>query len=428
MVRAIPGLLSRIAHLATPRKQASRTSARVSPSSRSERHLLIDVSVVCKEDARTGIQRVVRGVLLQLMAMRLDDFCVRPVFATPKSGYRYASIEGVVTDGVRFCTDGGAVSVQAGDIFLGLDLAAHILPAHRTTIGRWKAQGVHVAIVIYDLLPVLQPAWFNDRMVRHFRRWLDVIADHADSVLCISAHVAQDFRAWIDTHAVSRAGIIAVHHVPLGHDLAATSPSLGIPDDGEAILATISSTPAMLMVGTVEPRKGYDVSLAAFERLWGHVPDVPYTLVIVGKPGWKTADLQARMRSHAWNGTRLFWFEQASDEFLDRLYHACSAVMVASRTEGFGLPIVEAQGYGKAVLVRDIPVFRELAHGHIVYFQDDAPLSLSRAIADVLDGHHSAIGEPAVRDRTVAWRDAARAWLVALNVPEATAGVKDRRS
>lgn len=412
----MPNVWTKLADIVSSRSQAAKRQVKAFPRPNGERHLLVDVSVVYQKDARTGIQRVVRGLLLQFLAMRLDGYVVRPVFATPGHSYRYASVEGSPSDGLHFDFEDGAIDVQSGDIFLGLDLAAHILPAHRATIRRWRASGAHIAIVIYDLLPVLRPSWFNDRMVWHFRRWLRVVADYADSVLCISAHVAENFRDWIATQHAFDARRIVVHHVPLGHDLVATLPSLGMPDDGEALLAAISAVPTMLMVGTVEPRKAYEVSLAAFERLWEQVPDTPYNLVVVGKPGWKTTDLQARMRKHAMNGTRLFWFEDASDQFLDRLYEACSAVMVTSYTEGFGLPIVEAQGYGKPVLVRDIPVFREIGQGNIVYFQDDAALPLSLAIAGILNGKHpgSAVKEHVAQ--AMMWRDASVAWLAALGI------------
>ena len=410
MRRAILGTIAQFAKFASPR--------RPHPAVRPERHILVDVSVVHQQDARTGIQRVVRGVLLQLLTMRIEGYVVRPVFATAKHGYRYVAIEITDASGVQFGCDEGAIDVQSGDIFLGLDLAAHILPAHRLAMRRWKAAGAHIVIVVYDLLPILKPSWFNDRMVRHFRRWLAVITDHADSVLCISAHVAQDFQHWLASQAVPGGRAIAVHQVPLGHDLAATSPSRGMPDDGEAMLAAMAAAPAMLMVGTIEPRKGYDVSLAAFEQLWAVGRDAPYSLVIVGKPGWKTADLQDRLRSHSQYGRRLFWFEQASDEFLDRLYQACNAVMVASYTEGFGLPVVEAQGYGKPALVRDVPVFREINNRNIHYFEDDSALPLSRAIASILDLRDRNVVASDQGSFTVAWQDAVKDWLVALGVRE----------
>ena len=44
-----------------------------------------------------------------------------------------------------------------------------------------------------------------------------------------------------------------------------------------------------------------------------------------------------------------------------------------SEGEGFGLPVAEAAWYGCPLLLRDIPVFRELADGHATFFTGLAP-------------------------------------------------------
>ena len=121
------------------------------------------------------------------------------------------------------------------------------------------------------------------------------------------------------------------------------------------------------MVGTLEPRKGYTQALQAFEQIWRSGMDA--LLVIVGKPGWKTESLQEHLAGHAEQGKKLFWFGRASDELLRRLYHAASGVLVASEAEGYGLPLIEAAQYGKPVLARDIPVFRETAAPGTSFFE-----------------------------------------------------------
>jgi glycosyltransferase involved in cell wall biosynthesis len=137
------------------------------------------------------------------------------------------------------------------------------------------------------------------------------------------------------------------------------------------------------MVGTVEPRKAYDKALDAFERLWAedqHAPD----LIIVGKPGWKTSELQDRIRAHPERGRRLRWLEGVSDEALTQLYDACTAVFLASFDEGFGLPVVEAATHGRWVLARDLPVFREQGLGNLRYFRDDSPAALARELLGLI--------------------------------------------
>lgn len=123
----------------------------------------------------------------------------------------------------------------------------------------------------------------------------------------------------------------------------------------------------MLMVGTVEPRKGHEQVLSAFEQLWAQGEGC--VLVIVGKSGWMYDDLIERLRQHPELGRHLFWFEGLADETLAHLYQHCDCLMAASYVEGFGLPLIEAAQTGLPLLVRDIPVFREVAGEYATYFK-----------------------------------------------------------
>ncbi len=120
------------------------------------------------------------------------------------------------------------------------------------------------------------------------------------------------------------------------------------------------------MVGTVEPRKGHALALKAFEQLWED--DVDIGLTIVGRTGWLMEPLADTLHTHPQAGTRLNWIERGSDALVARLYRSAGALLMASEGEGFGLPIVEAAQAGLAVIARDLPVFREVAGEHALYF------------------------------------------------------------
>lgn len=53
---------------------------------------------------------------------------------------------------------------------------------------------------------------------------------------------------------------------------------------------------------------------------------------------------------------------------------------MASRGEGWGLPLVEAATWRRYVLARDLPVFREQGLPNIVYFDDDSPAALGEQL------------------------------------------------
>ena len=134
------------------------------------------------------------------------------------------------------------------------------------------------------------------------------------------------------------------------------------------------------MVSTVEPRKGHEQVLDAFEQLWDSGFDA--NLVIVGKQGWHVEALINRLRTHPEVGGRLLWLEGVSDEFLGQIYSTSTCLIVASKGEGFGLPLIEAAQHGLPIIARDLPVFREVAGDHAYYFNGQQAPELARTISE----------------------------------------------
>ena len=203
-------------------------------------------------------------------------------------------------------------------MFLGLDLSAHLLPRHQSQLLKWKRSGAALHLMVYDLLPLQNPEWFNAKTTRNFSRWIQWVAVYADSAICISEFVKVELAAWLAARFGLPAGALPTSTIVLGADIEASAPSDGLPPDADFLLARLRTTPAVLMVGTIEPRKGYDQALAAFERLWQQPGKAPL-LVIAGRPGWKTDALQKTLRAHPQAGKRLIWLDDASDEFLSLL-------------------------------------------------------------------------------------------------------------
>lgn len=384
-------------------------------SEKPARQLLIDVSVLSREDARTGIQRVVREIWKALSQIEIAGLDIRPVFATRTSGFTYASNDFLQ---VGQAQTGGPVAVTDGDIFLALDFSPAILPLHENQLQRWKAQGVRLSAVLYDMLPTTNPRWFGWRSTHNFRRWLGCITRQVHQILCIS----DDVRNLIETR-LSRPRLFARHQ---RIDLETIMLSGAI---DESLLANIetasddpvavwtSGVPTVLLVGTIEPRKGHDVTLSAFEQIWRDRPDAPTKLLMVGKRGWKTEKLQRRILQHPEFGKRLLWAPSVSDALLVRLYDLCAGVIVPSYAEGFGLPIAEALFMGKSVLARDVPVVRAFRSPHLLLFEDDRPAPLAVKIEDWLERVSEGFGARE-RGEGPSWADAARSLLAALPLDE----------
>jgi glycosyltransferase involved in cell wall biosynthesis len=339
----------------------------------------------------------------ELTAAPPDGYVVRTVRASRWRSYRYA---GQPVNRAR-------VRVQSGDIFLGLDFASRILPRHQLQLLRWRAAGATLCIVMYDMLPLLHPNWFTRRNSSAYRAWIRAIAIHADSVVCISQSVADQFRAWLSDHAFDL-GSPDVRWFHLGTQVLCglSTPTL------DSRIQDILGRPFVLMVGTIEPRKGYAQALDAFDVLWRN--GQPMQLVIVGRVGWKVEGLLSKLRNHREAGHRLHWLDDADDEVLHALYAAACGVLIASEAEGFGLPILEAAVHGKPLLLRDLPVFREIAGGAASYFNAASPQHFAQEISDWLQQLTAGTAKTAATIPRQNWADSARQLLAQLASIEAT--------
>ncbi|HZW26136.1 MAG TPA: glycosyltransferase [Gallionella sp.] len=352
--------------------------ARSLPVQPAPRQLLVDVSELVQRDVKSGIQRVVRSILSELLLNPPDGFRVEPVYATTEHGYKYAR---QFTLGFLECPSASftdePVDYQAGDVFLGLDLTPHVTRMRRHCHRRMRNAGVKVEFVVYDLLPITLPKAFGEGALASHTQWMDVVAE-SDGVVCISKAVADEVKTWMAEHHPSRLGAFDIRWFHLGADIESSVPSTGMPETASLTLRELAKRPAFLMVGTLEPRKGHLQTLAAFEQLWAAGVDA--NLVIVGKRGWLTDTLVGKLRSHCELDKRLFWLEGISDQYLEEVYAASTCLIGASEGEGFGLPLIEAAQHGLPIIARDIPVFREVAGEHAFYFAGSDAASLASAV------------------------------------------------
>lgn len=374
------------------------------------RQLIVDVSNLSERDAHTGIQRVVRNILRELAGVVPDGVTVEPV-RFDHGVLRYARVFMHRLMGRKGPAPGDdLLDAAPGDVFLGLDLSAHIVPHHMETFEQLRRKGVAMHFVVYDLIPWRRPDSVNPDSLQLLWAWYRSIGVLADGLCCISAAVASDLVDWCDEVQPAR-----LRPLRIGHFHLAAEPADDAGASRAAPVLPPSHRPRFLMVGTVEPRKGHVQALAAFERLWdgGHQVE----LVIAGKRGWLMDEFAQRLQSHPERGLRLHWLDAVDDAGLDQLYSQCSALLAASEEEGFGLPIVEAAARGLPVVARDIPVFREVAGEHALYFQGYEPEGLADAVLAWLALAARGAAPDSKRMPRLDWKDSARA-LVALVLHE----------
>lgn len=367
------------------------------------RRLLVDVTMLADVDVGTGIQRVVRNILRQLLRLSGPGLAVEPVRFMPGVGYLHARAFLARFEGRDQDLEDSPVDAGPGDTLVGLDLIAHLLPGDREYFRWLRDRGVALWFVVYDLLPVTRPECFPPGGLGVFQRWYMTVGELATGAVCISRAVAGELKHWYDQVQPQRLRPLEIGHFHLGADLG---------DDAATADAHVSvpqrEAATFLMVGTIEPRKGHAQVLDAFELLWSRGVDA--RLVVIGKPGWLVDDLTERLRAGRTDG-RLLWLESASDSELVARYASAGALIMASEAEGFGLPLIEAAQHQLPMIVRNLPVFREVAGNGAFYFDGTAPAALADAIQEWLA--LSMLGQVPDPDevRWISWEESARQLL-----------------
>jgi O-antigen biosynthesis alpha-1,2-rhamnosyltransferase len=130
-------------------------------------------------------------------------------------------------------------------------------------------------------------------------------------------------------------------------------------------------------------------------------------LAIIGNYGWKCEEFLARAEAHPLRGKQLFLLRDVSDRELDYAYRHASALVIASEIEGFGLPVAEAIQRGLPVLCSDIPVFREVADGKVVFFGLEDPANLAREVERFIDGRSPKQRWTRTPHPWIGWRESA---------------------
>lgn len=338
--------------------------------------LYVDISALAEDDLKTGIQRVVRAILMSLYEIQpnLLDYNIVPVYLTDQNGYWHYRVahnfmKSLVPDLVP--RSDTVVEPSNLDVFIGLDFYSAVSEAVLAGLFEvWKQRGVSINFVVYDILPIICPEFFPDMAGNHHKHWLNSIIKVSDNILCISEAVAKDVRVYIDSLGIVATNLPKITFFHLGADIDSSLPSKGLLENDKFVLEEIKSKTNFLMVGTIEPRKGHGQVLKAFDNLWKEGFDVNF--VIVGKKGWMVDKIIDMIERHPELSKRLFWLDSVSDECLQKVYQYSDCLIVASEGEGFGLPLIEAAQHELSIIARDIPVFREVAGEHAYYFKNDS--------------------------------------------------------
>jgi glycosyltransferase involved in cell wall biosynthesis len=283
-------------------------------------------------------------------------------------------------------------------------IGADVVFSPMQTMGSW-GRDYGLVLTLHDLI------YYRDRTpppefaapirllwrLFHLAWWPQrVLLNRADAVVTVSE---------------TTAGLIARHRLT-------DRPVTVVPNAPDPLpeLSRAPRTGALVYMGSFMPYKNVATLASAMPSLPHHELHLMSRI---------SAEERARLTALA-PGGKLVFHDGASDEAYREVLHGATALVTASRDEGFGIPLVEAMSLGTPVVVSDIPVFREVAGPAGAFFAPDDVHGFVEAVRALDDEAEWARRSAAARDRAsgYSWEASARVLLALLErvVHERTRG------
>jgi glycosyltransferase involved in cell wall biosynthesis len=271
--------------------------------------------------------------------------------------------------------------------------------------------GLRLVIMCYDIIPLLFPAFYEQRDVEAFRSYFHAMLPVADLVLCISRKVEDDVRSYC---LVQNLALHQTTVIPLGASIRRRPEQIGDLPSG------LQAGCYALFVSTIEPRKGHDMIYHVWLRLLeeGEPQRLNFKLVFVGRPGWLNAGLLRALQQDPRLAGTLHVLSDIEDSELDALYRNAAFCIYPSAYEGYGLPLIEAFSYGKAVLSSTGGALPEVAQDLSPCLDPNQPTLWYREIKSWMENPSArAPFEQAIRSRfkPPSWDNAAEALWMAIS-------------
>jgi glycosyltransferase involved in cell wall biosynthesis len=259
-------------------------------------------------------------------------------------------------------------------------VGAEVIVTHNFT--PWRGPS---AVFVHDVMFQTNPEWFT-RPERAYYSLIPRLLPRADVVATSSQHeaariAARNPRLRRPVHAIGLAVGTALR------DADPVRPE-GVADDERFVLS----------VGRLNVRKNLGRTFEGALRSGTVGPERP--LLVVGEPEGLRTTVDPALQAAVDTGAIRF-LGRIDDGGLSWLYRHAELFVFLSLDEGFGLPPLEALGFGCPVLASDIPVLRETLGDRVAYAdpRDVAAIAAALAAPPVLPP-----ADPALPD----WRDTAR--------------------
>ena len=227
-------------------------------------------------------------------------------------------------------------------------------------------------VTMHDVTAWVHPGSLESRGIGWHRAMARRAHRYADALIVPTHAVAEQLAEFLDFG--DRVRVIG----------GAVGSTLAVPADAEARAAKLGLPDQYIVsVGGLDERRGLDLLLSALsEKGSGDIP-----LVVVGPDDNGSGSIVAAATALGIAENRILTLGYLGDADLSVVLDRATALVLPSRLEGFGLPLLEAFHFGTPVIHSDTPALIEVAGdaGLVVPLENgtDYPARLAEAIASV---------------------------------------------
>lgn len=262
-------------------------------------------------------------------------------------------------------------------------------------------RSLHFIPLLHDVFPLRNPEGHRSRSFStRFQRDTSAAISAASIVLTNSRFTASEIKHFSDIGVLPPLPRLDV--IQLCHELRENESA----SHGDVVLpAGAESDDYFLIVGASTGRKNVEVVFQAALLLKSRGVPVP-DLILSGRTRQRVIKL-SRSRQFAPLSDHIRFVSNPSEQQLRSLYRNAKALIMPSKSEGWGFPAAEALWMGTPVIAADTEIMREVCADRAAYFAANDATTLSELMIA-----HQNVAEPSVQtpDRSDlrSWSDVAR--------------------
>jgi len=234
-----------------------------------------------------------------------------------------------------------------------------------------------LVVTLHDVIPLLlkdhAPRSRKSRLFWLYRWLMHETARRADAILCVSEAARTDCLRALAVPTQDHSRFRAVWN--------GVSPRFRPPSARRSVKAP-DALRQVLYVGRFDPYKNLPALIRAFAILKRRAP-FPVQLLIAGPPDPRYPEAP-RLVSELALGPSVLWAGYLDDAALLKAYQESDLLVLPSRYEGFGLPVVEAMACGTPVVCGPATALREVAGDAALYGDPTDPEAFAHLLLQPL--------------------------------------------